>query len=176
MRRQYITKLRERQDSCVRKRFQVSENGETKVVQDVLVYEQTQESMALLKILAIGNTNVREGKFKPRRRSFDDLDAIIKEFSRQWNIACWWRTKRFVGSRLLRWSGWFSIVLVKFTTDNPSAPNIVNLRLLQWFARCHEQLWAATFVSYLVSCFRSTSLSIYHHKYAESKLHLNNLQ
>jgi prevent-host-death family protein len=60
----------------------ITQNGEAKVVvQDVRVYEQTQESMALLKILAMSNKNVREGKFKPPDQTFDELEKRMKAYS-----------------------------------------------------------------------------------------------
>lgn len=41
----------------------ITQNGEAKVViQDIESYEQTRETMALLKILALGNRQVEEGK------------------------------------------------------------------------------------------------------------------
>jgi prevent-host-death family protein len=41
----------------------ITQNGEAKVViQDIQMYEQTQETMALLKILALGNRQIEEGK------------------------------------------------------------------------------------------------------------------
>jgi len=44
----------------------ITQNGEAKVVmQDIKSYEQTQETMALLKILALGNRQIKEGKVKP---------------------------------------------------------------------------------------------------------------
>jgi len=44
----------------------ITQNGEAKVViQDIESYEQTQESMALLKILSLGNRQVEEGKVQP---------------------------------------------------------------------------------------------------------------
>lgn len=44
----------------------ITQNGEAKVViQDVESYEQAQETMALLKILALGNREVEEGKVTP---------------------------------------------------------------------------------------------------------------
>ena len=42
------------------------QNGEAKaVIQDVATYEQTQETLALLKILALGNQQVSQGRVKP---------------------------------------------------------------------------------------------------------------
>ena len=44
----------------------ITQNGEAKVVvQDIESYEETQETMALLKILALGNRQIEEGKTKP---------------------------------------------------------------------------------------------------------------
>ncbi|MCE5333200.1 MAG: type II toxin-antitoxin system Phd/YefM family antitoxin [Desulfobacteraceae bacterium] len=44
----------------------ITQNGETKVVmQDIESYEQTQETMALLKILALGARQVEEGRVQP---------------------------------------------------------------------------------------------------------------
>jgi prevent-host-death family protein len=41
----------------------ITQNGEAKVVlQDIDSYEQTQETMALLKILALGNRQIEAGK------------------------------------------------------------------------------------------------------------------
>lgn len=44
----------------------ITQNGEAKVViQDIASYEQTQETMALLKILALGTRQIEEGKVQP---------------------------------------------------------------------------------------------------------------
>ena len=44
----------------------ITQNGEAKaVVQDIESYEQTQETMALLKILALGSLQIEEGKVQP---------------------------------------------------------------------------------------------------------------
>ena len=44
----------------------ITQNGvATAVVQDIATYEQTQETMALLKILALGNRQIQEGKIVP---------------------------------------------------------------------------------------------------------------
>lgn len=44
----------------------ITRNGEAKaVLQDVASYEETQETLALLKILALGNQQVEQGKVKP---------------------------------------------------------------------------------------------------------------
>ena len=43
----------------------ITQNGEARaVIQDIESYEQTQETMALLKILALGNRQIEEGRVK----------------------------------------------------------------------------------------------------------------
>ena len=44
----------------------ITQNGEAKVVmQDIESYEQMQETMALLKILALGSHQIEEGRVQP---------------------------------------------------------------------------------------------------------------
>lgn len=44
----------------------ITQNGEAKaVLQDVVSFENTQETLALLKILALGNQELAAGKVKP---------------------------------------------------------------------------------------------------------------
>ncbi|MBI1746718.1 MAG: type II toxin-antitoxin system Phd/YefM family antitoxin [Acidobacteria bacterium] len=44
----------------------ITQNGEVKVVmQDIKSYEQTQEMLALLKILAVGTRQIEEGNVQP---------------------------------------------------------------------------------------------------------------
>jgi prevent-host-death family protein len=44
----------------------VTQNGEARlVVQDIRSYEETQETLALLKILALGEEQIREGRTMP---------------------------------------------------------------------------------------------------------------
>ena len=51
----------------------ITQNGEAKLVlQDIESYEQTQETMALLKILALGSRQIEEGKTQP-------ATAVIKK-------------------------------------------------------------------------------------------------
>lgn len=53
-----VRKLNEQREPLV-----ITQNGEAKVVmQDVKSYEETQETLALLKILALGNRQIDEGK------------------------------------------------------------------------------------------------------------------
>jgi prevent-host-death family protein len=49
-----------------RKPMIITQNGEAKaVIQDVVSYEETQETMALLKILALGSQQVERGEITP---------------------------------------------------------------------------------------------------------------
>lgn len=44
----------------------ITQNGEAKaVIQDIVSYEETQETLALLKILALGQQDVDAGRTKP---------------------------------------------------------------------------------------------------------------
>ena len=56
-----LTQLAEQREPMV-----ITQNGEAKaVIQDVASYEQTQETLALLKILALGSQEIEAGKVKP---------------------------------------------------------------------------------------------------------------
>lgn len=49
----------------------ITQNGEAKaVIQDVASYEETQETLALLKILALGNRQIEEGQVVPAKIAF----------------------------------------------------------------------------------------------------------
>lgn len=66
-----LTNLAEQQEPLV-----ITQNGEAKaVLQDVASYENTQETLALLKILAIGNEEVAAGKLKPAQNVFKRLKS-----------------------------------------------------------------------------------------------------
>ena len=52
----------------------ITQNGEAKaVIQDITSYEQTQETLALLKILALGNRQIDEGKVQPAGEAIQRL-------------------------------------------------------------------------------------------------------
>jgi len=54
----------------------ITQNGEAKaVLQDISEYERTQESLALLKILAVGRKDLEEGRVRPVDAAF----ASVKE-------------------------------------------------------------------------------------------------
>ena len=59
----------------------ITSNGEAKVVlQDVKVYEQTQEAIALLKIIAISGKSMKEGSYKTLNKTFKDIRKRIDRF------------------------------------------------------------------------------------------------
>lgn len=58
----------------------VTQNGEAKaVLQDIASYEATQDSLALLKILAMSSKSKQEGKSKPIKTAFADIRKGIAE-------------------------------------------------------------------------------------------------
>ena len=53
----------------------ITQNGEAKlVVLDVKTYEEQEETLALLKILALGNHEIEQGKFRDIEDVFEELD------------------------------------------------------------------------------------------------------
>ena len=56
----------------------ITQNGEAKaVVQDISSYEQTQETLALLKLLALGRRSAQEGRTKPLREVIERLQSDL---------------------------------------------------------------------------------------------------
>ncbi|KJH88202.1 prevent-host-death protein [Pseudomonas fluorescens] len=53
----------------------ITQNGEAKlVVMDVKSFEEQEDTMALLKLLAMGNQEIEEGKFRAIEDIFSELD------------------------------------------------------------------------------------------------------
>lgn len=53
----------------------ITQNGEAKlVVMDVKSFEEQEETLALLKILALGNREIEQGKFRNAEDVFAELD------------------------------------------------------------------------------------------------------
>jgi prevent-host-death family protein len=53
----------------------ITQNGEAKlIVLDVKSYEEQQETLALLKILALGNKEIEQGLFRPIEDVFAEID------------------------------------------------------------------------------------------------------
>jgi PHD/YefM family antitoxin component YafN of YafNO toxin-antitoxin module len=58
-------------------------NGEARaIIQDIRQYEKTQESLAMLKVLALGKKEAEEGKLQPMDEAFDEVRKILKEENR----------------------------------------------------------------------------------------------
>lgn len=60
----------------------ITQNGEAKaVLQDVATYEETQDTIALLKMLAIGEREIEQGRIQPLADAVDELRTELrKEF------------------------------------------------------------------------------------------------
>ena len=58
----------------------ITHNGEAKVVvQDIRVFEETQESMAMLKMLAQSSANIKKSEYKPLDKAFSDLRKRVED-------------------------------------------------------------------------------------------------
>ncbi len=63
----------------VREPLVITQNGEARaVLQDVASYEAPQETLALLKLLALGNQQVAEGKIESFDTVAEELRAALK--------------------------------------------------------------------------------------------------
>lgn len=64
----------------------ITQNGEAKaILQDIKLYEQTQEAIALLKMVSLSNLSLEQKKFKTVNKSIKDLKNKIKEFEKHYN-------------------------------------------------------------------------------------------
>ena len=60
----------------------ITQHGEARaVLQDIASYEQTQESLALLKMLAQSTKSIQEGRSKPLKKAFADVRKHIREIT-----------------------------------------------------------------------------------------------
>jgi PHD/YefM family antitoxin component YafN of YafNO toxin-antitoxin module len=65
--------------SLNRQTLVITQNGEAKaIMQDIATYEQTKESIALLKLLAQSTKSKKEGRYKPAQKAIKDLNSRIK--------------------------------------------------------------------------------------------------
>lgn len=72
---QVIRELAEKRSPLV-----ITQNGEAKaILQDLASYEETQETLALLKILALGTREVEQGKTMPAREAIRRARAKIAQ-------------------------------------------------------------------------------------------------
>lgn len=70
-----LSDLSERREPLV-----ITQNGEAKaVLVDVVSYEETQSALALLKILALGNREIEEGRVRPFKEVVGRLRAKAVE-------------------------------------------------------------------------------------------------
>ncbi|MGB5735510.1 MAG: type II toxin-antitoxin system Phd/YefM family antitoxin [Thiohalocapsa sp.] len=68
----------------VREPVIVTQNGEAKaVLQDIASYEDDRETLALLKILALGNDQIARGETRPAKAVFADLRARLSERNKE---------------------------------------------------------------------------------------------
>lgn len=69
-----VHRLREERQPMI-----ITQNGEARiVVQDIESYERTEETLALLKILALGNRQVEQGKVTPARLALEKVNERRK--------------------------------------------------------------------------------------------------
>lgn len=69
-----------REVSDNKKTMIITQNGEAKaILQDIKLFEQTQDSLALLKILAMSTKNIKNGKFKEIDQSFSAIKTKLKQ-------------------------------------------------------------------------------------------------
>lgn len=67
---QIVTELAESRQPLV-----ITQNGEaTMVVMDIKSFEERENTLALLKVLALGNHEIEQGKFRDAQEVFADLD------------------------------------------------------------------------------------------------------
>ena len=70
-----INQVRETNDPLV-----ITQNGEAKaVLVDVVEYERTQESFALMKMLAQSKQSFQQGKHKPARKALADVRKQLRD-------------------------------------------------------------------------------------------------
>lgn len=62
----------------------ITQNGEAKaVLQDVASYEEMQETLALLKLLAMGDREVEDGLVQPMAEAVADLRAELRDAAKR---------------------------------------------------------------------------------------------
>lgn len=58
----------------------ITQNGEPRaVIQDPESYENMRNAIGLLKLISQGETNIRNGKFRPQEDVFRDIENSLKE-------------------------------------------------------------------------------------------------
>ena len=65
----------------------ITQNGEAKVVvQDIREYEELQNTLTMLKLLAFGEKDLEDGRAKPLREAFKEVRTKVKKIKRQWSM------------------------------------------------------------------------------------------
>ena len=58
----------------------ITQNGEAKlVVMDIHSFEEGEETLALLKTLALGNREIEQGKFRDAEEVFTEIDNLVDQ-------------------------------------------------------------------------------------------------
>ena len=58
----------------------ITQNGEAKlVVMDIHSFEEREETLALLKTLALGNREIEQGKFRDAEEVFTEIDNLVDQ-------------------------------------------------------------------------------------------------
>lgn len=71
---EFVRDITEKQETMI-----IVQHDEAKiVVQDIHIFEQTQESLTMLKLLAQSKASLQQGKYKPAAEAFADLEERIK--------------------------------------------------------------------------------------------------
>ena len=66
------------------KTLYITQNGEAKVVvQSITEYEKNHDTLTMLRILALGEEDVRKGRHRPAKEAFADLKKRIKRFKNE---------------------------------------------------------------------------------------------
>jgi prevent-host-death family protein len=69
-----IRKLSENQGTMI-----ITQNGEARAaLMDIKAYEDLQETLAMLEMIAIGNKNLSEGKYRPAEQVLREFEARIE--------------------------------------------------------------------------------------------------
>ena len=73
-----IRKLNENQDTMI-----ITQNGEAKAALiDIKAYEDLQETLSMLEMIAQGNKSLNEGRYRPAEQVLEEFeDRIEKDFS-----------------------------------------------------------------------------------------------
>ena len=70
--------------STNKKTMIITHHGEAKVVvQDIHVYEQLQDSLAMLKLVAQSSKSIDAGDYKPLDKTFSDLKERIEQANKK---------------------------------------------------------------------------------------------